>query len=106
VTLVVRDPARQDIVSQVEWYTEQGVPDVARRFRDATLSAIKDLQAMPAAGFPRSVANPRLAGLRRWPIRGFPEVWIYYLAKADELIILRVLHDKRDTDRVLSTSRG
>lgn len=84
------------------WYASQGVPNVARRFRDAVLSAIDDLAAMPDAGPPRPLPDPRLTGLRRWPVSGFPEVWVYYLARPDGISILRVLHDKRDTARHLS----
>ena len=63
--------------------------------------AIKSLLAMPAAGAPRLVKNPQLAGLRTWPLKGFDEFRIYYLAGPDQVIILRVLHDKRDLNPIL-----
>lgn len=86
------------------WYASQGVPDVALRVRDAAFSAIDDLADMPDAGPPRPSPNPRLTGLRRWPVKGFPEVRAYYLAKTDSIIIVRVLHDERETERVLTVA--
>jgi plasmid stabilization system protein ParE len=57
--------------------------------------------AMPESGAPRATANPRLSGLRTWPVKGFDQFRIYYLAQPDQLIIVRVLHDRRDTDTLL-----
>jgi len=102
VTPVIRAAARRDILDQIEWYASQGVPDVARRFREAAWTAINHLAAMPDAGFPRPVQNPRLTGLRRWPVQGFNEVWVYYLIRNDNVTVIRILHDKRDTERLLS----
>ncbi len=56
----------------------------------------------PGIGGPRTIANPRLEGLRSWPIPGFEDVRIYYLQPERDLIrIVRILHGKRDLARIL-----
>ena len=57
---------------------------------------------MPSAGPPRPTSNPRLAGLRVWPVKGFGEFWVYYLVRDELLTVVRVLHDKRDVGRILN----
>jgi toxin ParE1/3/4 len=57
---------------------------------------------MPLGGAPKASANPQLGGLRTWPVKGFDEFRIYYLLQSDLLIVVRVLHDKRDIDSLLA----
>ena len=45
-------------------------------------------------------------GLRRWPVKGFDEYWVYYLVRPEALTVIRVLHSKRDIDGLLATARG
>jgi toxin ParE1/3/4 len=101
VTLFIQDAAEADIPRQVERYAEQGLPHIARRFHAAILAAVDALRAMPEAGQPRPTANPALTGLRAWPVKGFDAFWIYYLAGAERLTVLRVLHTKRDIGSTL-----
>jgi len=51
---------------------------------------------MPAAGAPKLLDNSKLAGLRSWPVSGFPAMRIYYIYAGNELRVVRVLHGKRD----------
>jgi plasmid stabilization system protein ParE len=101
VKLFVQESAEQDILHQVEWYAKQGLPDVARRFQVSALQAIDALVAMPEAGAP--LRNPRLDGLRSWPVKGFDEFRVYYLADPEILTVVRVLHGKRDIGNILES---
>jgi hypothetical protein len=56
---------------------------------------------MPAAGPLRMISNPRLAGLRTWPVKGFDEFRVYYLVQSELLIVVRIPHDKRDVAAIL-----
>ena len=102
MNLLIQEAAERDILNQVTWYTEQGVPDVARRFGAAAGASIAAVMAMPESGAPKATANPRLSGLRTWPVKGFDQFRIYYLAQPDQLIVVRILHDKRDTDTLIA----
>jgi plasmid stabilization system protein ParE len=77
VNQCIQESAEQDILSQVEWYARQGLPGIARRFRDAAMAAIDMLMTMPEAGPPKVISNPDLEGLRAWPIKGFDAFWVY-----------------------------
>ncbi len=92
-----RTAAREDILRQFRYYlVEKQVPQVAERFLDEVEAAIATLCRAPGIGTPKLFSNPRLKGLRSWPVPGFPAIRIYYIFAANELRIVRVLHGKRD----------
>jgi toxin ParE1/3/4 len=101
VKLFIQASAEQDIHRQVEWYGEKGLPDIARRFYAAVLDAIDALAAMPGAGSLKPTSNALLAGLRSWPVKEFDAFRVYYLLRDDVLIVVRVLHGKRDIGTIL-----
>jgi toxin ParE1/3/4 len=102
VKLLIQQAAEHDILSQIEWYASQGAPGTASRFSSAVMQAIEALVRMPNAGAPKATANPQLAGLRTWPVKGFEEQRIYYLVTDALLTILRILHGKRNTQAILA----
>ena len=94
--------ADRDIDAQVEWLTAQAGFDVALRFFDAVHKACRSLLAMPGKGRPRKVRNPRLEGLRSWPVPGFRQHFIFYLSTEAGIYVIRVLHAARDVERILA----
>ena len=52
--LFIQEAAEQDVLRQVEWYADKGLPDIARRCYAAALDAINALMAMPEAGLPKT----------------------------------------------------
>ena len=103
MNLFIQEAAERDILRQVEWYAEKGLPAIAQRFHAATLDAIDALVATPGAGPPRLTSNPLLSGLRSWPVKSFDEFRVYYLLRSELLIVVRVLHGKRDIDGILES---
>jgi plasmid stabilization system protein ParE len=83
------------------YLVDQDVPHVAERFLDAVEKTISKLTTRPSIGAPKKFRDPRLYGLRTWPVTGFEAVRIYYLLSADVLTVVRILHGKRDLDRLL-----
>ena len=99
---VIRPRARDDIIRQFRWYlVEQDAPDAAFRFVDAVEESVRQLLRMPEMGSPREIRNPALEGLRAWPVKEFEEFLIFYVAQEDTLRVVRILHGKRDLDRIL-----
>ena len=98
---IIHATAEDDLLRQIEWYAQGGLPHIARRFHAAVMDAIDKLAAMPAAGPPKQTGNPRLDGLRMWPIKGFAEFWVYYLETPEQVTVIRLLHSKRDIGTVL-----
>ena len=75
---------------------------LALRFFGAVEEAIHLLYRYPDAGTPKEFANPRLKGLRSWPVPGFENIRLYYVRPDETTIrILRVLRGKRDLERML-----
>lgn len=102
----IRAAAEADILREVEWYAAQGLPDIARRFHIAVLDAIDAALQLPEAGPRTMLANPRLAGLRSWPVKRFEAFRLYYIAERDTLSVVRVLHGKRDIGAILEDDAG
>ena len=103
--LTIKPAARRDILHQFEHYLTLGVPHVAERFLVAVEESIDALMATPRAGSPRRFANPLLAGLRSWPVKGFEEFRIYYLERPSEAAVVRILHGRRDVSAILEDER-
>ena len=99
--LFVQEAAEQDVLRQVEWYAEQGLPEVAQRFSAGVAASLKRLVDVPEIGSLRPTANPKLAGLRAWPVTGFEALRVYYLLQPNLLIVLRILHGRQDGNTIL-----
>ena len=98
---VIRPAARDDILRQYRYYLLEDAFETAERFLDAIDKSIASLCRMPHKGAPKQFRNPRLAGLRSWPVTGFEDIRIYYLIQNDVLRVVRILHGKRDIQSIL-----
>lgn len=76
--------------------------DAARRFLMAAEAAMQMLAEMPHLGGEWESTNPRLAGLRAWPIRGFENYLILYRPIRDGISVVRMLHGAQDIESVLT----
>jgi toxin ParE1/3/4 len=56
---------------------------------------------MPGIGAAKTLRHPALQGLRSWPVQGFEDIRIYYVVQGEILKVVRVLHGKRDINRIL-----
>jgi toxin ParE1/3/4 len=74
--------------------------DPAERFLKAAQEAMNKLAGMPGMGRLREFPNPRLEGLRSWPIRGFENYLVFYRPITDAIEVLRILHGARDIDAI------
>ena len=57
---------------------------------------------MPQIGARRELRNPRLEGLRMWPIRGFENYLVFYRPIEEGIEVTRVLHGARDIRVILA----
>ncbi|MGV3724608.1 MAG: type II toxin-antitoxin system RelE/ParE family toxin [Actinomycetota bacterium] len=99
--LVIRTAARADILQQVEYYLDEFAFDAARRFPLAVQTAMGQSQEMPGIGAAKVLNNPRLKGLRSWPVSGFEAHRIYYVETPDAIRVIRILHGMRDLPPIL-----
>ena len=88
---------RVDLQSTFDWYEDKR-PGLGREFQEDFRAAYR-----------RVAENPtryaiRLASVRRVNLQRFP-YGIFYVVKPEEIRILAVLHDSRDTRPILSERR-
>ena len=96
-----RPRSRIDVIEQAIYLGEEAGEELALRFIDAVDAAVRRLAATPEIGRPRESDSARLAGLRSWPVPGFPNHLIFYRTGDDSLEIVRVVHGARDFVRLL-----
>lgn len=99
---VISPGARDDITQQFRWYLiEQDAADVAFRFVEAVEKSVQQLLLMPHMGARIELKKSALAGLRSWPVKGFEDIHIFYVAQVETIRVIRILHGKRDIKRIL-----
>jgi toxin ParE1/3/4 len=102
VKAVIRPRAQDDILRQFRWYLiDQDAPEAALRFVDAVEASVEQLVRMPNIGAPRELRNTALTGLRFWPVKEFDEFLIFYMVEGNTVRVIRILHGKRDLERIL-----
>jgi toxin ParE1/3/4 len=98
---VVRERLVELDLTEHVTYLARNRASAALRFIAAVEQAFERLAAMPEIGPVRQFRNPRLLGIRMWPVPGFRNYLIFYRIAADEIQILRVLHAARDLESTL-----
>jgi toxin ParE1/3/4 len=99
---IIRPAARDDILRQFRYYlVEQDKPEVAERFLRSIRRTLEEIVRTPHAGAPKRLSHEALRGLRSWPVKKFEDVRIYYLAHEGGVRVVRVLHGKRDINKIL-----
>jgi plasmid stabilization system protein ParE len=94
--------ARDDILRQYRYFLlEEDNLAVAQRFLAAVQATVSKICQRPGIGVRKLIENPKLAGLRSWPVAGFTSIRIYYLVAGNTLRIIRVLHGKREINPML-----
>ncbi len=94
--------ARDDILRQFRYYlVQQDKPEVAERFLSAVRRTMEGITRTPQAGAPKRLFREALRGLRSWPVKGFEDLRVYYLAHEGGVRVVRVLHGKRDINSIL-----
>jgi toxin ParE1/3/4 len=103
--LVIRPEADRDLDDHYDYIAQDNL-DVAMRLLEAAHATLDELAELPGREKPRLLKNPRLSGLRQWPIRGFSNYLIFYLTTEEAVEVVRVLHGARDLERILEGEEG
>lgn len=100
---IVRPPVVELDLAQIADFIGQQSPEAGLRFLTAAEEAFQKLAAMPEMGSLCVSPNPRLAGLRVWPIAGFPNHLVFYRPAANGIEVVRVLHAARDIESLFGS---
>jgi len=76
-------------------------PPAANRFAQAVHETIEDLARMPGMGSPKWFREKRLAGIRSWLVRGFPNHLILYRPVDVGIEVYAVVHGARRLGTIL-----
>ncbi len=90
------EQARRDLVECFVYLAENASINVADRFLQSAEESFNDLVANPFIGSPLTLRNPKLAGMRKWRVRDFNNILIFYMPVHDGVSIVRVLHAAQD----------
>jgi plasmid stabilization system protein ParE len=106
VKIAYRQAARDDVVRQFRYYlVTRNVPEIALQFRNAARLTIQSLRQHPFLGPHYPLRNPQLRDLRFFPVAGFEAFSVYYRVDGDTILVIRILHGKRNVRRVLEGER-
>ena len=94
-SVVLRERARHDVETAVDWYRDDAGEDAALEFVDALEAALRHIETYPSSGSPRYSVELEIPALRCWQLVGFPYL-VFYVERDDHLDVWRVLHNHRD----------
>jgi toxin ParE1/3/4 len=89
-------------IEEIGLYFFLRAPEVEARFYRALDKTVRVLARSPNLGECHPCRNPKLEGMRKWQVDGFPNHMIFYRPAEDKLEILRVLHGARDYAAILN----
>lgn len=96
----LRPAAEADLIERTGYYLAQAGDDVANRFFDAAIAALRAAERMPGAGSPRLGELIGVPGLRTRRIEGFGCGWFYF-GQAGQHDVVRLLADAQDLAAIL-----
>lgn len=94
-------PTATDEIDAAATYLNNQPPGTGNVFITRIRANAAQLELLPGLGRVYSPPNPRLPGLRVWPVQGFTPYLIYYLRTDDGIEIVRVLHGSQDTRSII-----
>ena len=89
--LSIRPEAKADITSAFNWYRDRS-EELGRRFLEELERILEAIEERPLS-FPRVHGEKRRAILQRFPYA------VFYRLPADEIVVLGVFHQARDSLR-------
>ena len=92
----------RDILDLAEWIARDS-RNSAFRFLAGVEHSITSLRFMPGRGSPKQLRDRRLAGIKSWAVRGFPNHLILYELRGSDVFVLAVVHGARRYATLLRT---
>jgi toxin ParE1/3/4 len=96
-----RQIARNDLIEHFIYLAENAGLDIADRFLTNAETPFNLLAEQPKLGVALALRSSDLTGLRKWHVKDFEDVLIFYQPRPDGVVIVRVLHGTRDWWRLL-----
>lgn len=91
-----RARARQDLIERYVFLAENASQNVADRFLANTEASLATLAEQPMMGAPLALRRPELHSMRKWQVKEFDDILIFYMPHPDGISVVRVLHAAQD----------
>lgn len=91
------EDAKRDIVHHFVQIGEENL-DAAFAFKQSVRESYKIIAQFPAIG--RLHTFPKVGPKRMWPVKGFPNLLIFYETTDTSVNVMRILHSSMDYHRV------
>jgi toxin ParE1/3/4 len=101
--VIQRAAARNDLLDYFVYLAEKAGLDTVDRFLASAELTFNNLAERPMLGTALVSQRPEIAGLRKWRVRDFENVLIFYQPHMEGVSIVRVIHATRDWPRLLDT---
>ena len=97
----LRPLAERDLVERTGYYRSEGGDDVAVRFFEAAIDALRSIERMPGIGSLHLGELCDVPGLRFRRVDDFPCGWCYFVGE-HHLDVVRLLADAQDLPALMS----
>lgn len=94
-TIVPRTQAHRDVEQAIDHYVREAGADIALGFVKALEAVYRWIAEHPRAGSPRYAHELDLPDLRHRPVGRYPYL-VFYVERADQIDVWRVLDARRD----------
>jgi toxin ParE1/3/4 len=88
--------AKRDLVRHYVYLFDNAGLEVAERFLLQAEKSFISLSRHPKMGLELQPRSAELAGLRKWPVKGFENFLIFYRPRPKGISIVRVIHGSQD----------
>jgi toxin ParE1/3/4 len=98
----LRPAAKTDLADLATYCAETGGASLGQALIDAALHALTVLEGQPSIGSPRWNPAGVEPPLRAWRLGRFPALW-FYLERADDVDVVRLLGERQDIAAILGS---
>lgn len=96
MTVHKRAAAKRDLIQHYLYLVENAGLETADKFLRQVEETFSDLARHPAMGAIVPLSRARMAGIRKWQVKGFENFLIFYVPHQDRVSIIRVLYAAQD----------
>ena len=95
----IRPAAREDMHREVAYHRREAGTAVAAKLAKRLRVAMERLSLEPGLGSPRLGQLLDVAGMRAWPLDGFP-MSLWYFERADHVDVARLVAHRQDSEAI------
>lgn len=101
MTTILRSSAAKQDLKEIVIRIGRTSLNSARRFLEFAERTFELLAIMPGLGAAYPHSNPRLPGLRHFPVHGFQNHVVFYIPLDNDIEVVRVVHGARDLPSIV-----